>query len=108
MPGNDAPVDTESGRVATALPPRGGECVEWVDDNADCSVCGPGQSAAHGDLDLRRLSLSRPSRYRRKAPRCATWPNSRSNGSSHAARRSNQTGAFRGSSTAQQRTENPW
>src|ERR1035437_5667991 len=25
-------------------------------------------------IDLRRLSLSRPSKYRRNAPRCATWP----------------------------------
>jgi hypothetical protein len=26
-------------------------------------------------IDLRGLSLRRPSRYRRNAPRCATWPN---------------------------------
>ena len=58
-------------------------------------------------IDFRRLSLSSPSRYRRNAPRCATWPKQTSNGSSHVLKRSSHAGALRGSrdSTERQRTE---
>jgi hypothetical protein len=58
-------------------------------------------------IDFRRLSLNSPSRYRRKAPRWATWPKLRSNGSSHALKRSSHTGALRGNRdvTAEQRIE---
>ena len=55
-------------------------------------------------IDFRGLSLSRPTRYRRNAPRCATWPKHVSNGSNHRANRSIHAGAVRGS-TASQRTE---
>ena len=55
-------------------------------------------------IDLRRLSLSNPSRYRRNAPRCATCSKQSSNGSSQRLNRSNHAGALRGS-TREQRTE---
>jgi hypothetical protein len=58
-------------------------------------------------IDLRRLSLSSPSRYRRNAPRCATCVKHTSNGSSHALKRSSHAGALRGSrdNTERQGTE---
>ena len=58
-------------------------------------------------IDLRRLSLSSPSRYRRNAPRCATCVKHTSNGSSQSLKRSSHAGALRGSrdNTETQRTE---
>jgi hypothetical protein len=58
-------------------------------------------------IDLRRLSLSRPRRYRRNAPRYATRVKQNSNGSSHSLKRSSHAGALRGSrnNTESQRTE---
>ena len=60
------------------------------------SVPGSPTRASIGLIDLRRLSLSRPSSYRRNAPHCATWPKHDSNGSSHRHKRSSHFGALRG------------